>query len=651
LAKLKRLARIEDEIFTVDFPVSDEELDARVKDYITETPEKFAKKYRHSIFQPVTVHFNGEDYQIQLNRCTEPYCKWFGLPQYRFTEVKNKPSRYKLDAGGKDRRIECNPDPMKGIGTTWSCKTRAISNWSVAEEVSRLAKNDRVRDIESDYEFHKDGCSNKGTTPFKFSKRFYTRGKSTSNSQKWQCKECLKITNVMPTRKQASHYYQQRNDILLSFAQAFLNKMPINRICEMIGIGKQTYYGKLEWLYQCCLEFLENHETKALSSKHFKTLWINTDQMMYYLNPQRRRGKETFADVDQDNSHYQTRIIISGESFTRYILRSDVAFDWDTNLGIVGTDTLSYKEDHIYGFARKNARLRASYVPQPPSPNDNQTKDEYKEALRGLRNFNDGLGGLHVNSTYTAIAHYWLIQNMIHADNWRFVTDQDSSLMTALFRVFSSEVRLGDAHHFLCQLDEQKTIKRALVEHSQAQRDLKAWGLDNDLQGYSTIELALMKLEEELSNHPFHKMVEVHGRLYPKWANNPIEHPLPSADQGKRLVDCTTDVSNYAPSEVASMILKVNNHSTNAFIQLIRRRISFLERPLSTARNKGKSYIYANSNPQYAQYALTIFRTYYNFCIPFVSKDGRSATPAQRLGITDKCFTLKEIIYGREYFQ
>ena len=134
-----------------------------------------------------------------------------------------------------------------------------------------------------------------------------------------------------------------------------------------------------------------------------------------------------------------------------------------------------------------------------------KTKDEYKRALRGLQNFNDGLGGIHVNSTYTAIAHYWLIKNMIQADNWRFVTDQDSSLMTAIFRVFAREVILGDAHHFLCQLDEQKTIKRALVEHSQAQRDLKAWGLDNDLQGYSVIELALMKLEEELSNHPFHK--------------------------------------------------------------------------------------------------------------------------------------------------
>lgn len=206
-------------------------------------------------------------------------------------------------------------------------------------------------------------------------------------------------------------------------------------------------------------------------------------------------------------SHYQTKIIISGESFSRYILRSDVAFDWETNLGIVGTDTLSYKEDHLHEFARKNARLRTSYVPQPPSPNDNQTKDEYKGALRGLQNYNDGLGGLHVNSTYTAITHYWLIQNMIHADNWRFVTDHDSSLMAALFRVFAREIRLGDAHHFLCQLDEQKTIKRALVEHSQAQRDLKAWGLDNDLQGYSVIDLALMKLEEELSSHPFPKMV------------------------------------------------------------------------------------------------------------------------------------------------
>jgi hypothetical protein len=42
--------------------------------------------------------------------------------------------------------------------------------------------------------------------------------------------------------------------------------------------------------------------------------------------------------------------------------------------------------------------------------------------------------------------------------------------------------------------------------------------------------------------------------------------------------------------------------------------------------------------------ALTIIRTYYNFCLSYKSKD-TVGTPAQRLGIAKKQFDLKEIIH------
>lgn len=140
-------------------------------------------------------------------------------------------------------------------------------------------------------------------------------------------------------------------------------------------------------------------------------------------------------------------------------------------------------------------------------------------------------------------------------------------------------------------------------------------------------------------------MVNVDGTLYPKWAKNPIEHPLPSIDQGTRIVDCTTDLSAYEPDHIANMILNVNDRATNVFMQLIRRRLSILERPLVTARGDGKSYIYANFNPKYAQYALTILRTYYNFCMTQKTKGKQRLTPAQQIGVTDKKFSMKDIIY------
>jgi hypothetical protein len=91
--------------------------------------------------------------------------------------------------------------------------------------------------------------------------------------------------------------------------------------------------------------------------------------------------------------------------------------------------------------------------------------------------------------------------------------------------------------------------------------------------------------------------------------------------------------------------MHVNNNATSAFLQQIRRRISILERPLTTARGDGKSYIYSNFNPRYAQYAITILRVYYNFCAAYKTRDGWKLSSAQRLGLTEKHFDMNDIVY------
>jgi len=105
-------------------------------------------------------------------------------------------------------------------------------------------------------------------------------------------------------------------------------------------------------------------------------------------------------------------------------------------------------------------------------------------------------------------------------------------------------------------------------------------------------------------------------------------------------------VSYINDTELADLIMQVNTRAINNFFQQVRRRISILERPLSTARGDGKSYIYANYNPKYAHQMLVIFRTFYNFCFETKS-NGKRSTPAQRLGLTDKVYDYKDIIYFR----
>jgi hypothetical protein len=139
---------------------------------------------------------------------------------------------------------------------------------------------------------------------------------------------------------------------------------------------------------------------------------------------------------------------------------------------------------------------------------------------------------------------------------------------------------------------------------------LYSWGLEMGIDSRSPYTIAYHYLVDLFKNrgHQFYKEIVLPTHSFTVKDENPIVHPLASIDKGYSKVDCKTDLSSLEPEEVAKLILNVNDHSTNFFIQHIRRKLSVLERPLTTARGDGKSYIYSNFNPKYIQMATTILR-------------------------------------------
>lgn len=623
------------------------EIEDRNKDYNVLTPKRFGTKYKDLLFKPTEFTWSGITHQIQYNYCSNPYCKHHGKPQVKYP-TKGKPTRYKLTGTSNHKSIKCNPDPTGSIGgVVLGCYTSTLSNWSVAQEIQRLVQINSVQDKEEEYEFHKESCIVEEITPFNNPVGFYKQGKSRLGMQRYQCKVCKKKTALTPKRDNSITYNQKRSDIHHLFAKLLLSRTPVTRTCEILEIGRGTYYDKLELLYRRCLEFLERYETKPLQKMEFKEMWLNTDKMTYYLNNVRQKGMGGSRYDDVEENQFPTHILVSADVLSRYVFRSDVAFDWDITLGDVALDTVLQKEDHLNEFAKKYARYpKYSHYPMPPSANDTQSRTDYYKELAKVKRRMNYTDGLHVGSTYTTVAHLWLIKQLVKAPEWRFVTDEDSSLMTSINRVFSKEIRLTDAHHFLCQTDKTKTRKQAREEFVQARVELINWGT---MRGYGTRslrKLAHLQLTELFEMYTFHKKVTTTSGTHLEYADNPLLHPLATIDRGLRSVDCTTNLSSLESKDVSALIMNVNDNATNAFIQQIRRRLSILERPLTTARGDGKSYIYSNFNPKYAQMAITILRTYYNFCFAYKSK-GTMETPAQRLGITDKKFDIKDIIYLR----
>jgi transposase-like protein len=644
LAKLKRLATKEDNIIEVLSPLSISEIGDRTKDYDVLTPKQFGTKYKDLLFTPTEFTWNDITHQIQYNHCANPYCRYHGMPQTKFT-TKGKPTRYKLTGTSNHKSIKCNPDPTRVTdNTVLGCYSSTLSNWSVAQEIQRLVQINSVRDKEEEYEFHKEGCIAEESTPFDDPSGFYKQGKSRLGMQRFQCKVCKKKTALTPKRDNSITYNQKRSDIHHLLAKLLLSRTPVTRTCEILEIGRGTYYDKLELLYRRCLEFLERHETKPLQKIEFNEMWVNIDKMTYYLNNVRQKGMGGSRYDDVEENQFPTHVLVSADVLSRYVFRSDVAYDWIITLGDIALDTVLQKEDHLNEFAKKYARYpKYSDYPMPPSANDTQSKIEYYKELAQVERRMKYTEGLHVGSTYTTVAHLWLIKQLVGAKEWRFVTDEDNSLMTSINRVFAKEIRLSDAHHFLCQTDKTKTRKEAREEFVQAKIDLVNWG---KMRGFGTgylRNLAFLQLQELFESHAFHKEVTTASGTHLEYADKPILHPLATIDRGFRSVDCTTNLSSLEPKDVAALIMNVNDNATNTFIQHIRRRLSILERPLTTARGDGKSYIYSNFNPKYAQMAITILRTYYNFCFA-IKSNGTMETPAQRLGLTNKQYSLKDII-------
>lgn len=90
------------------------------------------------------------------------------------------------------------------------------------------------------------------------------------------------------------------------------------------------------------------------------------------------------------------------------------------------------------------------------------------------------------------------------------------------------------------------------------------------------------------------------------------------------------------------MLLDASLHPIDNFFQIVRRRISLLERPMHSQSNTGRIWTGKSPyNPETIHKLLQILRTYYNFCLK--SDDGK--TPAQRLGIAKSAVEIRKILY------
>ena len=153
-------------------------------------------------------------------------------------------------------------------------------------------------------------------------------------------------------------------------------------------------------------------------------------------------------------------------------------------------------------------------------------------------------------------------------------------------------------------------------------------------------------MKEDLRHHSFVQTTPVNRVNLYSPSNMKYSHPLPAKDEGQRFLNIISPHDSLSESELANIIAYSNTKAVDNFFQELRRHLNLLERPLVGTR-VANAYIYTNYNPQYAHMLLTIFRTYYNFIKPRKYYDKIQLTPAQRIGIVDRIYEYKDIVYFR----
>lgn len=558
-----------------------------------------------------------EQHGFQVNACKNPSCGNFAVPA---AQVRG--DLYKLSGGG--------PASQKSLICAICNETTAVkSNLAIAEEFTRIS---------SYFEPSVEPCcpgvgcvnSDQGvrTNPCAY-QRF---GRTSAGSPRYRCKAC---TRLFSEPKNPTHR-QRRPELNAFIFRLLVNKSPMRRICEIADASPGTVYAKLRYISGQCERFVRCHESKLLDpSSRLPPLVLSSDRQDYLIN----------WGTSVDRRNIRLHGIGTADNSTGYVFGMHLDYDNRLDPGMIEADAVDLGDYDLDFPYRRYARLwlRRDW---------NDPKVRYKRkrraaARRGvaiadvseddLISHWDGDAklpgrGMIVRSEYTLLAHMWLLAQLTRGSpHVALYLDQDPGMRSASHWAFGKRILARTVDTFFVRIDKNMTIdeKGLAVAHATT-RLLSARRRFPEL---SEAELRFELMKRNLKD------------FTARWQDRWTEHPFPDKSEPEKEICHLTDRPDFDPDFRAALHLYGSMHGIDRFFMIVRRRLSLLERPISTASSSGRVWHSGNPyRPQVVENLLTIIRVAYNF--HWQGKD--KMTPAMRLGLTDRPWGLEQILAGDE---
>jgi len=487
---------------------------------------------------------------------------------------------------------------------------------------------------------------NKGTKSYRHHYQF--NGKTPIGSPQYICKLCGKT--FVETLKTTAR--QRKPHLNRPIFKALVNKVPLRGICEIFDITMKTVYGKIDFLYEQCRKFVGARERKLLNGMRLPKLYISVDRQYYTVNWRIREDKRNvilYAIGSADNnSGYVFSIDLNYDPLLNQVEIEKSALDhndydndppfrqftrlWlnrDFNREIVkGKSGKKSKTNQQQTYAKDllDEKIIQSYM-ELKSRDNIESSDDITEFVQLPHS------GMMVRTDYSLYGHFLHLKGLLSgAEKIRFFMDQETGIRAACLSTFYSEIKSRICDAFYVRINKEMTRDERERAQKEGNRLLKEYCVAHP--GISKKKAKLRLLIERIEE------MDEFGQWQDRW----FTHPFPTLKEPMMKVCHLTDYGDYDIEHHAWLYNKASLHGINTFFANIRRKLSLLERPISTPSSLGRKwYGYSPYNPGLINKLLLIHRVYYNY----VKKREQKITPAMKLGLARGPVDPNDIIYGR----
>lgn len=551
---------------------------------------------------------------LQINFCKNPECKNFGIDP---SEDGFRYYRY------------LRQDPRQHALLCRSCNRVTIlkSNQSVVDECHRFRylspSKPSLCCLNVD-------CPNHSQSVKDHPEKYNRFGTTSAGQPRYRCKFCLK---TFSRKKQGRKH--RRPELNERIYLALVNKIPINRICEIENVQPKTVYDKLQFLYERCQTFSAEKE-RQLKGKTDYSFFLATDTRNFHLNWQRASQRK--------NVCIQT--VTTTDISSGYVLGCHGNINPDYDLKKIERELQESGALYEPSAFRPYAHLllsddygQASTISEEQKRLDllHDVEQKYLE-MTFRRDFgvaevlnrytSPPAEGVQVRFDYTLYGHFaWLQQSLPVDSETVFYLGHDSGLREACLSLFSQEILNNSVNAFYVQTEHGLSIAAKRQRIREASETLRKYQKKYPDMDAKNIELTLIR--DRMSTMP----------AIGHWGDRWLIHPHPHmGEPGKAVSHATNNVEGNTEM-LAEYFRRASLYPSRRFYERLQNRISVVPDQNETGPS-GQWSLYGAYKPSVVIKLIEIFRTYNNFILT----DKYGQTPAQRLGLISEVLTIKDII-------